>query len=138
MFMSFKRCNCLIIKMGNIILNTQTKDINTHMTDLQYTTPISSLKLSFLFCCTPCRHFNKLSRLHKSLYTGRMAARRSNGRPLSLEELFPFYMSYCYWHHFDFPTIFMTAMPCMRKLFCQCPQRFDVEQCQNIFEGYLF
>ena len=58
----------------------QTKDINTHMISLRYTIPFP-LKLSFLFCVRPCRHFDKFSRLYKSFYKGRVAACTSNGRP---------------------------------------------------------
>ena len=70
--------------MGNRILNTQTKDINDTMIGLRYTIP---LKVSFKFCVLPSKYFDKFSRLQKSLYKDRMAARISNGRPpLPLQE----------------------------------------------------
>ena len=100
---------------------------------------IISLKLLFMLCEHPCRHFDKFSRLDKSLYTGRMAERTSDAiASLSLQELV---LLTCHvGTGMNFWTIGQheTQMPCTRKSFCQCPQRFGTKQCGNSFEGYLF
>ena len=92
-----------------------------------------------MLCEHPCRHFDKFSRLDKSLYTGRMAERTSDAiASLSLQELV---LLTCHvGTGMNFWTIGQheTQMPCTRKSFCQCPQRFGTKQCGNSFEGYLF
>ena len=43
-FQNLWRCICPMIKTGNSIINTQTKDINAHMIDLRYTILYHSIK----------------------------------------------------------------------------------------------
>ena len=131
--------------MSNSIINTQTQDITTHIIGFWYTIPYPSKNFHFCFVYA---HADIL--INSLIYINSCSQEEwLHVHPME-DHRYPFKN----WFHLTCPGTDITnsdfsdnchdsqqhktQMPCMRKSFCQCPQRFDAKQWRNSSKGICF